>query len=88
VKKTSSGEILEFNLGEDEVELDGLKLMNEKGKNDVDNLINLQYLHEPAILHSLQIRYNAGYIYTSTGPILIALNPFKQMDFYDTQVCR
>ena len=86
MKKSSSGEILKFSLGEDEVELNDLKLMNEGGKSDVDNLINLTYLHEPAILHSLQIRYSAGVIYTNTGPILIALNPFKQMDFYDTQV--
>ena len=68
------------------MELDDLKLMNDGAKSDVDNLINLPYLHEPAILHSLQIRYSAGVIYTNTGPILIALNPFKQMDFYDTQV--
>ncbi|KAG7369553.1 myosin head motor domain containing protein [Nitzschia inconspicua] len=45
----------------------------------VDDLIELTHLHEPAILHALRLRYDADIIYTSTGPILIAVNPFKPM---------
>lgn len=52
----------------------------------VDDLIDLTHLHEPAILHALQLRYDAGIIYTSTGPILIAVNPFKRMDIYGNPV--
>eukprot|EP00934_Nitzschia_sp_Nitz4_P002613 Nitzschia sp. Nitz4//scaffold49_size126201//105987//112119//NITZ4_003659-RA/size126201-augustus-gene-0.4-mRNA-1//1//CDS//3329553200//2603//frame0 len=48
----------------------------------VDDLIGLTHLHEPAILHALRLRYDADIIYTSTGPILIAVNPFKPMDLY------
>ena len=48
----------------------------------VDDLIDLTHLHEPAILHALRLRYDAGIIYTSTGPILIAVNPFQKMDIY------
>lgn len=48
----------------------------------VDDLIGLTHLHEPAILHALRLRYDADIIYTSTGPILIAVNPFKKMDIY------
>jgi myosin heavy subunit len=44
----------------------------------VDDLIELTHLHEPAILHALRLRYDSDIIYTSTGPILIAINPFKQ----------
>ena len=61
-------------------------MMNEKGKSNIDNLIHLNYLHEPAILHSLRVRFMAEVIYTYTGPILIAVNPFKPMVFYDAQV--
>ena len=43
----------------------------------VDDLIGLTHLHEPAILHALRLRYDADIIYTSTGPILLAINPFK-----------
>ena len=45
----------------------------------VHDLIGLTHLHEPAILHALRLRYDSDIIYTSTGPILIAVNPFKPM---------
>jgi myosin-5 len=52
----------------------------------VDDLIGLTHLHEPAILHALRLRYDADIIYTATGPILIAVNPFKKMDIYSTHM--
>lgn len=52
----------------------------------VDDLIGLTHLHEPAILHALRLRYDADIIYTSTGPILIALNPFKKMSIYSETI--
>jgi myosin-5 len=45
----------------------------------------LPYLHEPAILFCLQERFVTANIYTYTGPILIALNPFKSVPLYSTQ---
>jgi myosin-5 len=48
----------------------------------VNDLIDLTHLHEPAILHALRLRYDANIIYTATGPILIAVNPFRKMDIY------
>jgi myosin-5 len=52
----------------------------------VDDLIGLTHLHEPAILHALRLRYDSNIIYTATGPILIAVNPFKPMpDLYSAQ---
>lgn len=47
----------------------------EEGKG-VDDLIVLTHLHEPAILFTLQERYTSDIIYTYTGPILLAINPF------------
>ncbi|KAL9185574.1 hypothetical protein ACHAXT_003351 [Thalassiosira profunda] len=52
----------------------------------VDDLIGLTHLHEPAILHALRLRYDSDIIYTSTGPILIAINPFKSMPLYTDEV--
>jgi len=49
----------------------------------VNDLIGLTHLHEPAILHALRLRYASDIIYTATGPILIAVNPFKPMPLYD-----
>lgn len=53
---------------------------------ETEDLINLPYLHEPAILCCLQERYAKSDIYTYTGPILIAVNPFKKVDLYTTQI--
>ncbi|XP_068476741.1 myosin-2-like isoform X2 [Phaseolus vulgaris] len=46
---------------------------------DVDDLIKLGYLNEPSVLHNLKLRYSQGMIYSKAGPVLIALNPFKDL---------
>lgn len=52
----------------------------------VHDLIGLTHLHEPAILHALRLRYNTDIIYTATGPILIAVNPFKACRLYTEEM--
>ena len=52
----------------------------------MSNLISLPYLHEPAILFCLERRYVKGDIYTNTGPILIAINPFKRLPLYTSEI--
>lgn len=39
----------------------------------------LPYLHEPGVLWNLQSRYTFDGIYTYTGSILIAVNPFANL---------
>jgi myosin heavy subunit len=46
------------------------------------DMISLQHLHEPAILHAVSERYFRGEIYTWTGPVLIAVNPFQRLPLY------
>ncbi len=54
-----------------------------------DDLITLTHLHEPAVLHCLRKRYDRDKIYTNTGPILIALNPFKRCNaLYSEKIMR
>ena len=56
---------------------------SDEGRNEAscdkypDDLIILTHLHEPSVVFCLRKRYARDKIYTSTGPILIALNPFK-----------
>ena len=50
-----------------------------------ENLVELAHLHEPAIVHALKARYEKELIYTYTGAILLALNPFKKMDHLYTR---
>jgi len=57
-----------------------------KDGEDVEDLIRLTFLHEPAILHTLQMRFEKSLIYTYTGPILIAVNPFQILDLYTDDI--
>ena len=50
-----------------------------QGESSVADLITLTHLHEPAILAALQARFARDTIYTNTGPILLAVNPFKRL---------
>ncbi|KAF3960594.1 hypothetical protein CMV_014708, partial [Castanea mollissima] len=53
----------------------------------VDDMTKLSYLHEPGVLHNLATRYELNEIYTYTGNILIAVNPFQRLPhLYDTHM--
>ncbi|KAJ8601198.1 hypothetical protein CTAYLR_003237 [Chrysophaeum taylorii] len=52
----------------------------------VENMDNLTALHEASILDNVQFRFRMDLIYTNTGPILIAMNPFKWLPIYGDDV--
>ncbi|KAJ1413867.1 P-loop containing nucleoside triphosphate hydrolase [Sesbania bispinosa] len=53
----------------------------------VDDMTKLSYLHEPGVLQNLKIRYELNEIYTYTGNILIAINPFQKLPhIYDAHM--
>ncbi|CAI0385716.1 unnamed protein product [Linum tenue] len=45
----------------------------------VDDMTNLHYLNEAEVLHNLATRFQIDEIYTYTGNILIAVNPFQAL---------
>lgn len=45
----------------------------------VDDMTRLTYLNEPGVLDNLKRRYTLNEIYTYTGSILIAVNPFTKL---------
>ncbi|CCF60415.1 hypothetical protein KAFR_0K00600 [Kazachstania africana CBS 2517] len=47
---------------------------------DTDDLTSLSYLNEPAVLHAIKKRYSMKNIYTYSGIVLIAANPFDKID--------
>ncbi|KAI4349312.1 hypothetical protein L6164_009917 [Bauhinia variegata] len=53
----------------------------------VDDMTKLAYLHEPGVLENLRSRYDINEIYTYTGNILIAVNPFTKLPhLYDSHM--
>jgi myosin-5 len=52
----------------------------------IPDLTQLSFLNEPSILGNLQLRYSADHIYTCAGPVLIALNPCKELPLYTPEI--
>ncbi|PWA97995.1 IQ motif, EF-hand binding site [Artemisia annua] len=53
----------------------------------VDDMTKLSYLHEPGVLQNLSTRFQLNEIYTYTGNILIAINPFQRLThLYETHM--
>ena len=48
----------------------------------VDDMVLLPKITEEAILENLRKRYMDDYIFTCIGPVLVSINPFKQMPYF------
>ncbi|KAI8714190.1 hypothetical protein NCS52_01138500 [Fusarium sp. LHS14.1] len=55
-------------------------LMNPTVLEASDDLTNLSHLNEPAVLQAIRLRYLQKEIYTYSGIVLIATNPFARVD--------
>ncbi|GAB2226409.1 hypothetical protein Drorol1_Dr00022214 [Drosera rotundifolia] len=92
------GEVMKINGEEAEIQTtDGKKVVASLSKiypkdveapdGGVDDMTKLSYLHEPGVLQNLSTRYTLNEIYTYTGNILIAVNPFQRLPhLYDAQM--
>ncbi|XP_036377306.1 unconventional myosin-Va [Megalops cyprinoides] len=55
-----------------------------EGEND---LTALSFLHEPAVLHNLRVRFlDYSSIYTYCGIVLLAINPYEELPIYGEEV--
>ena len=53
---------------------------------DVADLVSMMHLNEPCLLHVLHLRFNIDRIYTYSGRILLAVNPFRELPLYTPSI--
>jgi hypothetical protein len=70
----------------DAVPVTSLMPANPEMQASISDMTQLSYLNEPSILGNLQLRYSKDAIYTCAGPVLIALNPCKELPLYSEEV--
>ncbi|KAI0290485.1 myosin 5 [Russula brevipes] len=51
-----------------------------------DDLATLSHLNEPSVLHTIRNRYAQHSIYTYSGIVLIAMNPFQRITQYGPEI--
>ncbi|KAK2490396.1 hypothetical protein MC885_007469 [Smutsia gigantea] len=87
VKETKPGKILiEDDEGKEHwiqaEDLGTVSPMHPNSAEGVDDMIRLGDLNEAGVVHNLLIRYQQHKIYTYTGSILVAVNPFQLLPLY------
>ncbi|KAM7256748.1 hypothetical protein ACFE04_012489 [Oxalis oulophora] len=86
-----NGDKVDIQTGDEEVVTANLSKIHPKDAEaptgGVDDMTKLSYLHEPGVLHNLSTRYEVNEIYTYSGNILIAVNPFQRLpELYDVDM--
>ncbi|XP_053317883.1 unconventional myosin-Va isoform X4 [Spea bombifrons] len=83
--RLEEGSDLEYRLDANKKELPPLRNPDILvGEND---LTALSYLHEPAVLHNLKVRFiDSKLIYTYCGIVLVAINPYEQLPIYGADI--
>ncbi|KAJ3239303.1 Myosin type-2 heavy chain 1 [Chytriomyces hyalinus] len=89
-KDVDSGEAIDFKLPLSKINSasDLPPLKNPDFMDHVDDLSLLSHLHEPAVFWGIKNRFLSKQIYTYSGMVLIAMNPFERVNIYTDEIMR
>lgn len=58
--------------------------VNPANFDKIENMSELTHLNEPSVLYNLEMRYANDMIYTYSGLFLVAINPYRNINIYDS----
>ena len=65
-------------------QLKDIQKANPSAFDGYDDMASLTYLNEPSVLNNLKLRYFDNKIYTYSGLFLVALNPYQNINIYNS----
>ncbi|CAF4907723.1 unnamed protein product [Pieris macdunnoughi] len=89
--KATKGDLVTVNLpgGEEKtLKKELISQVNPPKFEKVEDMADLTYLNDAAVLHNLRQRYYAKLIYTYSGLFCVAINPYKRFPVYTTRCAR
>ncbi|KAI8883728.1 hypothetical protein K501DRAFT_323360 [Backusella circina FSU 941] len=73
---------------EEEVPKEKVFMMNPPKFDHVEDMADLLYMHEAAVVNNLKQRYQQKDIYTYSGLFLVAINPYRSLPIYSSEIIR
>jgi myosin heavy chain 6/7 len=89
IKSTTGDNVsveIEGENGEKTFKKDQVQQMNPPKYYMLEDMANMTYLNESAVLHNLRSRYVNGYIYTYSGLFCVVINPYRRLPIYTMNV--